>query len=174
VRVADLESLNQPTLCYPSQPHTQALPSLSKSFNFCLLHLASFHSFVVASPTLKRNHVGTGYVLGSSAYLEVCFTVPRPAPLVLILIQNRTLAASALCLSIVVYLGLLNPYYVIWHPPYILQFPPQLWRAVTSFLITGKDLSILFDTYFCKDQLHRVRHVRIWLTSNSVHIWEQA
>jgi Derlin-2/3 len=72
---------------------------------------------------------------------------------VLILTQSRTLAASAFFLSIGVYTGMLPGYYVIWHTPYILQFPPQLWRLVTSFLITGKDLSILFDTYFRKIRL---------------------
>jgi hypothetical protein len=113
----------------------------------------SFYRFVVASPSLKRNYVGNGYVLGSSAHLEVCFTVPRTTPLVLILTQSRTLAASACFLSIGVYTGMLPGYYVIWHTPYILQFPPQLWRLVTSFLITGKDLSILFDTYFRKIRL---------------------
>ena len=39
--------------------------------------------------------------------------------------------------------------YVVWHTPYVWQFPPQIWRLVTSFLMTGKDLSIIFDTYFC-------------------------
>lgn len=118
-------------------------------------------SFVVASPSLKRNHVGNGYVLGSSAHLEVCSAVHRTPSLVLILIQSRTLALSAFVLSIAVYTGMLSGYYVIWHTPYILQFPPQIWRFVTSFLITGKDLSILFDTYFRKDHLGVVRHVSI-------------
>jgi hypothetical protein len=39
--------------------------------------------------------------------------------------------------------------YVVWHTPYVWQFPPQIWRLVTSFLMTGKGLSIIFDTYFC-------------------------
>jgi hypothetical protein len=127
--------------------------TLSKSLDFCLLPLASSQSFVITSPSLKRNHVGNGYVLGSSAHIEVCFTVPRTVHVVLILIQCRTLAASAFFLSIGVYTGMLPGYYVIWHTPYIWQFPPQLWRLVTSFLITGKDLSILFDTYFRKNHL---------------------
>jgi len=29
-----------------------------------------------------------------------------------------------------------------------MKMPPQLWRLATSFLITGKDLGIIFDTYF--------------------------
>ena len=106
-------------------------------------------SFVVTSPSPKHNHVGTGYVLGSSAHLEVCLAVPRTPSLALILIQSRTLALSAFTLSIAVYTGMLPGNYVIWYTPYIWQFPPQIWRLVTSFLITGKDLSIIFDTYFC-------------------------
>lgn len=31
-----------------------------------------------------------------------------------------------------------------------MQFPPQLWRLVSPFLLTGKDLGIIFDTYFRK------------------------
>jgi hypothetical protein len=65
-------------LTYP----TEGKNTLSQSFNFCLSHLASFQSFVVASSSLKRNHVGNGYVLGSSAHLEVCNALPRTTPLV--------------------------------------------------------------------------------------------
>jgi hypothetical protein len=144
--------------------------TLSKSFRFCLPPLASFQSFVVTSPSFKRNHVGNGYVLGSSAHLEVCLTLTRTALLVLVLTKCRTLAASAFFLSIAVYTSMLPGYYVIWHTPYIWQFPPQLWRLVTSFLITGKDLSIIFDTYFCMD--HRAcRHTGMWLTSTTVYTY---
>jgi hypothetical protein len=59
------------------------------------------------------------------------------------------LALSAFTLSIAVYTGMLHWSYVVWHTPYVWQFPPQIWRLVTSFLMTGKDLSIIFDTYFC-------------------------
>ncbi len=119
----------------------------------------AFQSFVVTSPSPKHNNVGTGYVLGSSAHLEVCLAVPRTPSLVLILIQSRTLALSAFTLSIAVCTGMLPAYYVIWYTSHIWQFPPQIWRLVTSFLITGKDLSIIFDTYFCMHLLRTVPHV---------------
>ncbi|KAI9646410.1 hypothetical protein NHQ30_004402 [Ciborinia camelliae] len=61
---------------------------------------------------------------------------------------SRTLAVGALTLSILVYTHLLPGYYVVFIPEPLLQFPPQLWRIVTSFLITGPDFGILFDTYF--------------------------
>ncbi|KAB8289960.1 hypothetical protein EYC80_010287 [Monilinia laxa] len=61
---------------------------------------------------------------------------------------SRTLAAATLSLSILVYTHLLPGYYVVFWLQSILQFPPQLWRLLTSFLITGPDLGMLFDTYF--------------------------
>jgi len=120
----------------------------------------------------QRNHVGNGYVLGSSAHIEVCLTVPC-TPSVLILIQSRTLALSAFVLSIGVYTGMLPGYYVIWHTPYIWQFPPQLWRLVTSFLMTGPDLGILFDTYFRRStgSAAHQHQADIYI---SLHIREQA
>jgi len=40
---------------------------------------------------------------------------------------------------------------VIFYLPFLWKMPPQIWRLVTSFLITSKDLGIIFDTYFCRD-----------------------
>ncbi|SZE99837.1 unnamed protein product [Blumeria hordei] len=61
---------------------------------------------------------------------------------------SRTLAASAFLLSISVYTGFVPFHAVIFDPKNIWTFPPQLWRLVTPFLITGKELGIIFDTYF--------------------------
>ncbi|RKF64171.1 Derlin-2 [Golovinomyces cichoracearum] len=61
---------------------------------------------------------------------------------------SRTLAASAFLLSVSVYTGLVPGYLVIFLPESIFKFPPQIWRLFTSFLITGKELSIIFDTFF--------------------------
>ena len=63
--------------------------------------------------------------------------------------QLRTLAASAFTLSLLVYSGILPGYYVVFLPQYLFKIPPQIWRILTSFLITGRDLGIIFDTYFC-------------------------
>ncbi|SPN97651.1 related to F-LANa protein [Cephalotrichum gorgonifer] len=60
----------------------------------------------------------------------------------------RTLSATALILSLAVHMGLLAGYHVIYHPFYILKFPPELWRIPTSFLLTGPNLGLIFDTYF--------------------------
>ncbi|KAI9049287.1 hypothetical protein LZ554_007133 [Drepanopeziza brunnea f. sp. 'monogermtubi'] len=61
---------------------------------------------------------------------------------------SRTIALTAFVLSISVYSGLLSGYYVLFHLSLLWRLPPQIWRLATSFLLTGKDLSILFDTYF--------------------------
>lgn len=70
--------------------------------------------------------------------------------ILILMIVYRTLAAGALTLSILVYTHILSGYYVVFLLQSMLQFPPQLWRLLTSFLITGPDLGILFDTYFRK------------------------
>ena len=62
--------------------------------------------------------------------------------------KNRTLAASAFTLSILGYSGIISFAHIIFLPQKLVILPPQLWRLLTSFLITGKDLSIIFDTYF--------------------------
>lgn len=61
---------------------------------------------------------------------------------------NRTVAATALVTSLGIHLGVLPYQYFIYHPFFIFKFPPELWRFVTSFFITGGGLSLLFDTYF--------------------------
>ncbi len=91
---------------------------------------------------------------------------------VLMLMQCRTLAAAAFVLSIAVYTGFVSFYSVMFHLPYFYKFPPQLWRLFSSFLITGPDLGIIFDTYFCK--LQRICGTRLELTKFSVHVWKQA
>lgn len=40
-------------------------------------------------------------------------------------------------------------YYILFYPALLYKkFPPQIWRLVTSFWLTGPQLSILFDPYF--------------------------
>lgn len=64
--------------------------------------------------------------------------------------QLRTLAAATVTLSILVHIHFLSPAYVIFSPSFLWRFPPQLWRLVTSFMVTGPGFGILFDTYFCE------------------------
>jgi len=53
-----------------------------------------------------------------------------------------------LATSVLVYTGILDFRYVIFVPRWIFKLPPDLWRLVTPFLITGPQFSILLDTYF--------------------------
>ncbi|RKF57676.1 Derlin-3, partial [Golovinomyces cichoracearum] len=88
----------------------------------------SYVTFLISIQTPK---VGHGCILESSTNFE-----------------TRTLAASAFLLSVSVYTGLVPGYLVIFLPESIFKFPPQIWRLFTSFLITGKELGIIFDTFF--------------------------
>jgi Derlin-2/3 len=74
----------------------------------------------------------------------------------LMLMQSRTIAASAFTLSILTYTGYIPFYYVAFVPSAFVKLPPQLWRLVTSFLITGPKWGIIFDTYFrgCRNPPH--------------------
>ncbi|KAF7561300.1 hypothetical protein G7046_g2842 [Stylonectria norvegica] len=60
----------------------------------------------------------------------------------------RTAASITFPLSVAIHLHFVSGYWFIWSPAYLWKIPPQLWRPVTSFLITNPDLGILFDTYF--------------------------
>ncbi|KAH7318580.1 centromere/microtubule-binding protein cbf5 [Stachybotrys elegans] len=60
----------------------------------------------------------------------------------------RNMATAVFFLSVSVYTGLLSGRLLIHHPYYLWQLPPQVWRLVTSFLITEPQLGIIFDTYF--------------------------
>ena len=67
----------------------------------------------------------------------------------LLMLMIRTLTAATLVTSLLVYGTLLNGQYVIFYLPWVfMKFPPQLWRIVTSFWLTGPGLGILFDPYF--------------------------
>jgi Derlin-2/3 len=53
------------------------------------------------------------------------------------------LAESALCV-----MGVLPVEMVMFRWPTFFQIPPQLWRLVTPFFLTGGGLNLLLDIYF--------------------------
>ncbi|KAF2142984.1 uncharacterized protein K452DRAFT_358026 [Aplosporella prunicola CBS 121167] len=61
---------------------------------------------------------------------------------------TRTLVAGSLITSVLAYSGLVPYYPLPFIPSKVLAVPPQLWRLVTSFLLTGQGLGIIFDPYF--------------------------
>ena len=70
----------------------------------------------------------------------------------------RTLTALTATTSVLVYGGLLGFERVVFYPPWIFKFPmPEIWRFFSSFWVTGPQLSVLFDTYFCECFSHARR-----------------
>ncbi|KAI9898353.1 hypothetical protein N3K66_006713 [Trichothecium roseum] len=63
-------------------------------------------------------------------------------------IITRTLSTLVFAVSLGLHTGLL-PDYFTYHPQLIARFPPQIWRLVSCYCITGPALSVVFDTYFC-------------------------
>ncbi|KAI9818529.1 MAG: hypothetical protein M1827_000588 [Pycnora praestabilis] len=61
---------------------------------------------------------------------------------------SRNLTAATLITSVLVHSGIVSGQYVVFYLPWIFKFPPEAWRILTPFLITGPQLGILFDTYF--------------------------
>ena len=49
-----------------------------------------------------------------------------------------------------VYSGLVNGSRVIFLWPYIFKLPPEIWRFITSFLLSGPQLGIILDPYFSR------------------------
>lgn len=63
----------------------------------------------------------------------------------------RTITLLVALTSLAVYGGIIPAMKVIYFAPWIFTiktFPPQLWRLLTSFWLTGPKLSIIFDPYF--------------------------
>ncbi|KAJ6788174.1 hypothetical protein PWT90_10199 [Aphanocladium album] len=60
---------------------------------------------------------------------------------------TRTLGTWMFVTSIGVHFGHI-PFHWLKYNQFYLRFPPEIWRLATGCLITGGELSILFDTYF--------------------------
>ncbi|KAL7625230.1 hypothetical protein AAE478_004445 [Parahypoxylon ruwenzoriense] len=60
----------------------------------------------------------------------------------------RTVATAVFLCSVGVFTGMLSSYPFFFHYSLLFKFPPAVYRLVTSFLLTGDGLSVLFDTYF--------------------------
>ncbi len=54
--------------------------------------------------------------------------------------------------SALVYSGSIDFRYVPYYSPFIFKFPPELWRLVTTFLLTGNGISFVIDLYFSGSQ----------------------
>ncbi|KAJ5081384.1 hypothetical protein NUU61_009648 [Penicillium alfredii] len=61
---------------------------------------------------------------------------------------SRTLTALTFVQSALVYGGALSGYHVVFLPRNLLKLPPQIWRLASPFLLTGPQISFIFDLYF--------------------------
>lgn len=59
--------------------------------------------------------------------------------------------------SALVYSGSISYEYIPYYNSGILNFPPEIWRLFTSFLLTGPGFSFVFDLFFSK-----LGHDGIW------------
>lgn len=60
----------------------------------------------------------------------------------------RTFATVVFALSLANALDIVSAWWWYYDINFLWQFPPQLWRLATCFMVTGPGLGLLFDTYF--------------------------
>lgn len=61
---------------------------------------------------------------------------------------RRTFASAVLVTSIGCHFGIIPIRWFYFHYLEIFKLPPEIWRVITSFLLTGPGLAIIMDTYF--------------------------
>jgi hypothetical protein len=60
----------------------------------------------------------------------------------------RTLATAILAVSVPAHFGLLPFQWLYFTEDTLFRLPPEIWRPVTSFLLSGPQLGIVMDPYF--------------------------
>ncbi|KAI0002312.1 Der1-like family-domain-containing protein [Xylariaceae sp. FL0662B] len=83
----------------------------------------------------------------------------------------RTVATLIFICSVGVYTGMLSGNPFVFHYLFLLKFPPEIHRLVTSFLLTGPNLSVLFDTYFVFTYLSQLERNNSKFTRKEDLIW---
>jgi Derlin-2/3 len=68
----------------------------------------------------------------------------------------RTLATAIVITSIGVHFGLLPFYWVMFDSHRLFSFPPEIWRLVTPFLISGAQFGLILDPYFAYQYLSQL------------------
>ena len=68
----------------------------------------------------------------------------------------RTLTALTVIQSALMYSGLVSFYWAPFVPSLIFSWPPQIYRLVTPFLLTGPRLSFIFDVIFSMMPRYRI------------------
>jgi Derlin-2/3 len=62
--------------------------------------------------------------------------------------MRRTFATGVLVTSIACHMKIVPYAWVYFHYLELFRLPPQVWRLVTSFLLSSPQLGIVMDTYF--------------------------
>lgn len=62
----------------------------------------------------------------------------------------RAITAATFVESLLVYSHLLGATKVIFHHSFIFKIFPEVWRLVTPFFLTDRDLNFIFDLYFSR------------------------
>ncbi|KAI1437268.1 Der1-like family protein [Xylaria sp. CBS 124048] len=83
----------------------------------------------------------------------------------------RTVATAVFISSVAVYTEMLSSYSFFFHYSLLLKFPPELQRLITSFLLTGGGLSVVFDTYFVYTYLSQLELSNAKFTKKGDLIW---
>lgn len=65
-----------------------------------------------------------------------------------VIATSRTLATAVFVSSVGIYTGILPSYHFFFHKSLVFKLIPEIHRFVTSFLLTGPQMAVLFDTYF--------------------------
>ena len=65
-----------------------------------------------------------------------------------LIFSDRTIVAAMFVESALVHSGLINYMRVIYFTPLLFKFPPELWRLLSSFILTGGGFNFVFDLYF--------------------------
>ena len=87
----------------------------------------------------------------------------------------RTLVAAVFVTSCAVYVQTSLFYYVFFDwQRIIFKIPPQIWRAVTPFLISGPKLGIIMDPYFRMHIFKVTSEIRLINVYLSLHIRQTA
>ncbi|KAI7471406.1 hypothetical protein KC357_g6040 [Hortaea werneckii] len=63
---------------------------------------------------------------------------------------SRTITAAAVLLSVPTWMGFIDPYYIVFlgYKVFTIREVPQLWRIVTTFVLTGPKFGLIMDPYF--------------------------
>ncbi|KAK5993338.1 DER1-like family member protein 1 [Cladobotryum mycophilum] len=83
----------------------------------------------------------------------------------------RTFATATFALSVGIHFKLIPGYYFVYSSFFINRLPPQIWRFVTCFMITGPQLGMLFDTYLIYNYMSQLEKGHPRLSKRADFAW---